>query len=144
MSDLKLFLSGNKKKRTTTKYAATSTLCDEKGKPLEWEIRALTTVENDKIRDSCSYEVPVTGKKNMFRTKVDTSKYVAKMICAAVVFPDLNDETLQNSYGVMNPEDLIRAMVDLPAEYDALATFVQEYSGFDVSLDDKVDQAKNS
>lgn len=30
------------------------------------------------------------------------------MICASVVEPNLNDKDLQNSYGVMTPEDLIR------------------------------------
>lgn len=143
MGDLKLFLKGNKKTRGTTKYAATSTLCDENGKPLEWEIKPLTTAENDDIRDSCTYEVPVVGKPNMFRTKVNTTKYIAKMITHSVVFPDLNDTDLQDSYGVMTPEELVKAMVDIPSEYDDFASFIQTYNGFDTSLDDKVAEAKN-
>lgn len=143
MSDLKLFLKGNKKTRSTIKYAATSTLCDENGEPLEWELKAVTTEENDKIRDACSYEVPITGKPNMFRTKMNTSKYIAKMICASVVFPDLNNKELQDSYGVMTPEDLLKQLVDIPAEYDDLAKKIQKFNGFDVSLSDKVETAKN-
>lgn len=143
MADLKLFLRGNKKSRGTTKYAATSTLCDEKGNPLEWEIKPLTTAENDEIREACTYEVQVVGKPNMFRTKVNTSKYIAMMIARSVVFPDLNNTELQDSYGVMTPEELVKAMVDIPSEYDEFATFIQTYNGFDTSLDDKVAEAKN-
>ena len=143
MADLKLFLKGNKKERETTEYAATKSLCDENGEPLKWTIKALTTKENDQIREECSKEIPVTGKPNMYRTKVNTSRYIAMMITRAVVFPDLNDTQLQNSYGVVTPEDLLKEMVDTPAEYDAFAQFVQQFSGFDTSLTEKVDEAKN-
>lgn len=143
MADLKLFLKGNKKERETTEYAATKSLCDENGEPLKWTIKALTTKENDQIREECSKEIPVTGKPNMYRTKVNTSRYIAMMISRAVVFPDLNDTQLQNSYGVVTPEDLLKEMVDTPAEYDAFAQFVQQFSGFDTSLTEKVDEAKN-
>ena len=65
------------------------------------------------------------------------------MIVASVVVPDLYDKELQDSYGVMTPEDLLLAMVDNPGEYNDLASFVQKFQGFDVSFSDKVDEAKN-
>ena len=34
-------------------------------------------------------------------------------------------------------------MVDDPGEYNDLAAFVQKLNGFDVSFDDKVEEAKN-
>ena len=58
--------------------------------------------------------------------------------------PDLYDAELQDSYGVKTPEDLLLAMVDSPGEYNDLAAYVQKFQGFDVSLDDKVQEAKNS
>ncbi len=143
MGDLKYFLKGNKKEKKTTMYAATKSLCDEKGKPVEWEIKALSTEDNERIREECTYEVQVTGKPNMFRPKVDTRKLVAKMITASVVFPNLNDTELQNSYGVVTPEDLLVKMVDNPGEYNDFASFVQNYSGFDVDINAKVEEAKN-
>ena len=38
----------------------------------------------------------------------------------------------------------IKEMIDNPAEYDDFAVFVQSYNGFDISLSEKVEQAKNS
>ncbi len=142
MSDLKLFLKGNKKEKSTTTYAATSSLCDAEGKPLEWTIKAISTAENDDIRDSCTFEVPITGKPNMYRSKVNTTKYIAKMITASVVYPDLTSKELQDSYGVLTPEDLLKEMVDIPAEYDEFAKFIQEYNGFS-TINEKVEEAKN-
>ena len=53
----------------------------------------------------------------MYRPKMQTSKYIQKMIVASVVMPDLYDAELQDSYGVKTPEDLLFAMVDDPGEY---------------------------
>jgi hypothetical protein len=133
----------NKVAKGNTKYVATKSLVDENGNPLEWTIKPLTTKENENIRDECMMEVPVVGKPNMYRPKLNTSKYIAKMVCACVVEPDLYDKDLQDSYGVMTPEDLLREMIDDPGEYNDLAAFIQNYNGFDTSLEDKVEEAKN-
>ena len=73
---------------------------------------------------------------------IDMEKYQTKLICAAIVSPDLNNAELQNSYGVMTPEDLIKEMVDSPAEYTDLMVFIQQLSGFK-TLQEEVDEAKN-
>lgn len=143
MSDLSRFLKANKIKRENTTFAATKSLVDAKGNPLPWTIKPLTTKENDAIRDECMIEVPVKGKPNLFRPKLDTSKYIGKMICACVVEPNLYDKDLQDSYGVMSPDDLLKEMIDDPGEYQEFATFVQNFNGFNTTLEDKVEEAKN-
>lgn len=142
MSNFSMFMKGNKVKKQNVKYAATASLVDENGKPLEWELRPISTKEDEKIRESCTIEVPVKGKPNMYRPKTDMKAYQAKVVCAAIVYPDLNNAELQNSYGVMTPEDLLREMVDSPAEYTDLAVFVQKLNGFK-TLQEDVDDAKN-
>lgn len=143
MSNLSLFLKKNKIQKQNTFFAATKSLCDEKGEPLLWEIRAISTAENDQLREECTIEVPIKGKPNMYRPKVNTSKYIGKMLAASVVFPDLMNAELQDSYGVNTPEDLLKQMIDNPAEYNDFANFIQNFSGFDTSMDDKVAEAKN-
>lgn len=142
MSNLNRFMKSNKLVRENTTYAATKSLVDENGEPLLWTIRPMTTKENDSIMDDCTIDVPVTGKPNQYRTKLVQSKYMAKLICASVVEPNLHDKELQDSYGVMTPEDLIREMIDNPNEYGELANFIQKFNEFK-PLDEKVDEAKN-
>ena len=142
MSNFSSFMKKNKIKKENVKYAATKSLTDEKGNPLEWEIKAVTTKEADKLREECTTDVPVKGKPGMFRPKFNSSLYTAKLNVAAIVYPDLYNAELQDSYGVKTPEDLLKEMVDSPAEYMDLATFVQTHSGFE-SLQEKVDTAKN-
>ncbi|MBQ2801735.1 MAG: hypothetical protein IJF03_10105 [Lachnospiraceae bacterium] len=142
MSDFKMFMKGNKKKKENQKYAATKSLVDENGKPLEWELKHITSKENEDIRDECTTEVQVTGKFGMYRNKTNTAEYVRKLITASVVHPDLDNTELQNSYGVMCAEDLLMEMVDDPGEYADLAQYVQEMQGFK-TLQEDVDEAKN-
>lgn len=143
MSNLSRFLKQNKIVKENITYAATKSLVDENGKPLEWTIKPLTTKENEAMRDECMIEVPIKGKPNMYRPKLNTSKYLAKMLVASVVEPNLYNKELQDSYEVMTPEDLLQAMVDDPGEYQDFTTFVQNFNGFNTSLEDKVEEAKN-
>lgn len=143
MSNFSRFMKKNKITKENKTYAATKSLVDENGNPLLWTIRPLTTKENDAIRDECMIEVPVTGKPNVFRGKLLTSKYIAKMLCACIVEPNLYDKELQDSYGVMTPDELLKEMIDDPGEYNDLVTFVQSFNGFDTTMDEKVEEAKN-
>lgn len=143
MSNFSRFMKANKTQKANTTFCATKSLVDENGNPLEWVIKPLSTKDNESIRDDCMIEVPVKGKPNMFRPKLNTSRYIAKMICACVVEPNLYDKELQDSYGVMTPEELIKEMIDDPGEYNAFATFIQDFNGFNVSLEEKVEEAKN-
>ena len=97
MSKFSRFMKSNKKERANGFYAPTESLRDEDGKPVEWEFRHLTSKENDALRDACTIEVQVTGKPNLFRPKLDTSRYLNRMVCAATVCPDLYDAALQLS-----------------------------------------------
>lgn len=142
MSKFTKFMKNNKVVRENTTFAATESLLDENGKPLEWVIKPLTTSDTQRIQDECTTEIP-TGKPNQYRTKMNATKYMKKLICASVLEPNLNDAELQDSYGVKTPEDLIAMMVDDPGEYNAFGLFVQKFNHLDKGLNDKVEEAKN-
>ena len=143
MSKFAKFMKANKTMKENGFYPATKSLCDERGNPLEWEIRHITSAENEAIREGCMVEVQVTGKPNMFRQKINTGEYITKLLIASCVVPDLYDAELQDSYGVSTPEELLFALVDDPGEYDAFTNFIQKFNGFNVSMEDKVEEAKN-
>ena len=142
MSNFSAFMKSNKKQRPNELYAATKSLTDGNGVPLLWELRPVTTRENEAIREQCTTEVQVPGKPGMYRQRVDTSKYQAKLMAAAVVTPNLNDAELQDRYGVMSAEELLKEMLDDAGEYTELAVKVQQISGF-TTLAEDVEAVKN-
>ena len=143
MSEFERFMKANKKVKQNEKYAPTKSLTDEEGNPLEWEFKHITSKENEKLRNDCTIEVQVTGKPNVYRPKTLTNKYIAQMIVASTVFPNLYNAELQDSYGVKTPEDLLYAMVDDPGEYQNLMTWIQQFHGFTETMEDKKNAAKN-
>lgn len=143
MSDFSAFMKKNKKERSNAFYPATKSLLDAEGKPLLWEIKPLATADDERIRTACTSEVPVPGKKNLFRSKIDVNLYLIRQMVNAIVYPNLYDAALQDSYGVKTPEDLLRAMVDDPSEFSDFGEFIRERSGFDKGLEDEVEEAKN-
>lgn len=143
MSDLSRFLKKNKKLKENVQYAVTKSLTDEKGQPLLWEIRPLTSKETNKLTDECTFQEQVPGKPNVFRNKINSTKLLQKMMVASVVFPNLNDKDLQDSYRVMTPEELITEMVDDPGEYNNFGKYLNELNGFNEGINEKVEEAKN-
>lgn len=131
MGDLSIFLRENKKVKENFKYAPTKSLCDKNGNPVEWEFKHLSSAEDRLIRESC-----VLGGK------FNNGLYVRKMLAACVVYPNLYDKQLQDSYGVYTPEELLECLVDCPSEWYELNIHIQKELGF-MSLEEAVEEAKN-
>ena len=141
MADFSAFLAQNKIKKENLKFVASKNFVQD-GKPIEWEIRALTAGEVDALQKSCIKQVKVHGKANSYRPEIDGVAYVGKLAAACTVFPDLNDKELQDSYGVMGADDLLKAMLTA-GEYAEYQNKVNEVNDFDITADELVDEAKN-
>lgn len=142
MSGLSVFLKQNVLPDENIKYVASQRFVGEDGKPVEWEIKSISSAEDDAIRNSCTTTVRVPGKRNQFTKDVDSSKYLGKMAAACTVFPDLNNAELQDSYGVLGADVLLKAMLK-PGEYNDYVAKVTEANRFDVSMEEMVEDAKN-
>lgn len=141
MSKFKAFMRQNAIAVENEKYVASKRFSDENGKPMEWEIKAITSKENEALRKAATKRVP-TGKRGQQMPEPDMDVYFAKLCVTCTVFPDLNDKELQDSYGVMSGEDLIRTMLTA-GEYEDYKAKVADVNGFDVGMDEKVEEAKN-
>ena len=139
--NLSAFLAQNAKKVENRKCVVSPRFTDENGNPVEWEITCITAAENQKIRKDCIRNIPVPGKRGQYTQDFDTSLYQARLAVKCTVFPDLNDASLQESYGVMGAEALISAMLT-PGEFDKHILAITELCGFTAD-GDLVDEAKN-
>ena len=140
--DLKSFLKQNVIQSENVKYVASKRFLDDKKKPIEWEIRAITSKEDEDLRRTATRKNPTPGKRGQFTQEIDANKYVGLLAAACTVEPNLNDAALQDSYGVMSADDLLKTML-LPGEYADYLVKVQEVCGFDKSEQNLIDEAKN-
>mgnify|MGYP002802619721 FL=1 len=124
------------------KIVVSKRFLDETGKPIEWEVRVLTAEEECAIRKSCMVNVPIVGKKGQYQRELDTNIYTNKIAAACTVYPNLSNAELQNAYGVMGEENLLRRMLT-SGEYISYLEKIQDINGFNETLEDLVQEAKN-
>lgn len=142
MGDLSCFLSQNAVVVENVKYAVSKRFKDKNGNPVEWEICCITPEEDEVLKKNCTRRVPVQGKKGAFLPETDYNAYVGKLAARCTVYPDLNNKELQDSYHAMGSDSLLKKMLT-PGEYNDCLAKVQEINGFDISMDDLVEEAKN-
>ena len=141
MDSLKGFFKENVAVVENEKVVISERFKDENGNPLKWEIRTITNAEDDKLREKNTKQEKI--KKNVYIPKFDYNSYLSDLIISCVVFPNLKDKELQDSYGVMGEGDLLSAML-LPGEYNALAEEVNNICGFNRDImEEKIEEAKN-
>ncbi|MFH5185723.1 phage portal protein [Paenibacillus sp. TAB 01] len=140
MSTLSAFFAQNVAMETTEDVIVSERFKDEQGNPIPWKLQAISEDQNDALRKAATKRVKGRGGQHV--TETDQTEYLARLAAASVVFPNLKDGELQNSYGVRGAEVLIRRML-LAGEYANLLLKVQEINGFDNDINELVEEAKN-
>lgn len=138
---LSAFLSQNAKKVENKKLVVSDRFVDpETGAPMEWEFKAISSGENQKLRKKCTINVPI-GNKGQYIPQVDIYTYQLKLAVTCTEFPNLNSAELQESYGVMDAESLLGEML-LGPELDDYIAAITKHSGYQLESE-LIDEAKN-
>lgn len=135
MNTFDLFFKENRSERECYFSEVCNDIKDENGNIVKWKLKPLSTKEEEEIREETTENINGSLRLNM-------NKYIEKLITASVVYPNLYDASLQDSYHCKTPEELLKQIVNVPGEYSALAKLVQEKNGFK-SIKDEVESAKN-
>ena len=140
-NNLSAFLKENVKIESEVGYVASDRITDENGKPVEWKIQVLTAQELERMRDRHTKKVLVPGTRE-YKEKYDAEVFNSELLTSTIIYPELDDMELQNSWGVNDADQLLKVMLK-PGEYADLANAVSEAQGFKVGMDDKVKEVKN-
>lgn len=141
MSNFSAFMAENVEKIENKKVVVSKRFKDENGNPMTWEIQAITSDVHADLMKRATVQVPVVGQRGQYTRERDSEKFMAMFLAASVVYPDLNDAKLQDSYGVKTPHDLIKKML-YPVELGNLGEMVAELSGVE-DLPNLIEEAKN-
>jgi len=137
---LQAFFAQNVQLETIEEFTVSDRFKDDNGAPISWKLRTLSEEENEEIRKASTQYVKGRGGQRLPETKPEV--YMAKIAAACVVYPDLKNAELQNSYNVHGAETLLKKML-LAGEYAALLSKVQELNGFDRDMEELVEEVKN-
>ena len=109
------FYKENCKQKKNRIIPISSRFIGEDNNAIKWEIRPITQMKNEEILKACGFLQQTDAKK----------QYEELLLAEAVVFPNLHDMKLQDSYGVMGSQKLLTVMLT-PGEYEHLKEVVQE------------------
>lgn len=140
MSELSAFFAQNALADLNEEVVVSPRFKNAAGNPIPWKLRSMTEEENEECRKAATRRVK--GKGGAYTSEINSDDYVVKLAVASIIFPNLKDETLQKSYGVIGSESLLRKML-LPGEYATLIQKVQEINGFDKDMGELIEEVKN-
>ncbi len=140
MSTFTAFFAQNKLQTPNVKYVASKNFIGEDGKPIEWELRKLTKTENNALIKKCTRTITLRDGSRIKET--DQQQYADELIAASVVFPNLKDAALQDSYHVMGEVNLLNEMLSI-GEYADLGLEVRKLNDLDEDINKLVEEAKN-
>lgn len=107
-------------------------------------MKPVSPAELEDIQKDCTrtYLNPKTGQKER---EFNNQLFMEKLAIASTVFPDLKNEELQKSYGVLGESALIKSILATPGEYIEWLNAASKVNGFDEdeNLDDLIEEAKN-
>jgi hypothetical protein len=147
MNELELFFADNVEESEVVEYVASPRFKDKEGNPLKWQLKAVSSEECTEIKKKCVKKVPIPGKRGQYTQDFDSTRYNTMMCAATVVYPDLNNAALQDSWGkktgtsIMSAEQLLNVML-IPGELDLLSAKVTEVNGY-TNINDDIEEAKN-
>lgn len=140
MKDLKFFLKQNTIPVENQEVEVSKRFKDDAGNTVKFEIKSISNEMDDALRKQNTRQVKKA--KGVIVPELDQQKYFVDLVLKSLVYPDLDDKELQDSWGVMDSRELINAML-LPGEYTALLQEVQKINGWDVNIEDIKEEAKN-
>lgn len=139
--NLTAFLKNNVEIVNQVEYVASNRI-KAGDEPVAWKINVLQNKVIDKLRNRYTKMIK-DGKTGVTREKFDSQGFNDAMLLESIVFPNLDDMELQDSWGVNDPLELVKEMLT-PGEYADLLNAVVEAQGFEVGMDEKVRAVKNS
>lgn len=139
--NLKAFMAESAIQYKEVDYVASERFIDEKNNPIPWKLRILTETELSKLKAQCKKRL-TNPKTQQSYIETDSSKLADLMIENSVIYPNLNNAQLQDSYGAVGAIDLAKKML-IPGEYNDLILAVNEANGFNSGMAEKIKRAKN-
>lgn len=136
MSNLQDFLNANPVDNLTEEVAVSPRFKDKDNNLLKFKVKAMTNAEFDEIRKAAT-----TVKKGR-KIEFDAHKFNLQMVVNHTVEPNFKQVDSIKKLGCSTPEEYVQRVL-LAGEVSTLATKIQELSGFDVSMEELVEEAKN-
>lgn len=141
MKSLAAFMKKNAVQYTAVEVVISDRFLDHDGKPIPWRIKVLSQEEMDAITEQYTKRI-IDEKTKQERFETDRKAISRDLLEKCVIYPNLNDAALQDSYGAMGASALVGKML-LPGEFAKLSNAIMQAQGLDMGLKTDIQIVKN-
>lgn len=134
--NLQQFLNANPVDGLTEDVVISSRFKDDKGNVLKFKIKAMTPSEHAELQKKC------TTYRKGGKMDFDSRKFTTESVIENTVEPNFKDADSIKALGCKTPEQYMNKVL-LVGEMYNLSAAINKLSGFDESMDELVDEAKN-
>ncbi|MFJ2042247.1 XkdN-like protein [Paenibacillus taichungensis] len=133
---LQEFLNSNPVDNLTAEVPVSKRFTDKEGNLMLFKIKPMTEREHNELSKKC------TTIKSRGKTEFDTRKFNSSMVIENTVYPDFKDAESIKAVEVSTPEQYLGKVL-LSGEIAKLVEEIMKLSGFDTSMEELVEEAKN-
>lgn len=137
--DLSFFFADVAEAKVTEVAIVASERFKANGEVIPWKFKVFDADEIAEIKKQSTKIIKSNGSKQV---TVDTTMLTQNAIIESVVYPNLKDIQLQESYNATSPRMLLKAMLTGP-ELERLGDKILKAQGFMEDINTLIDDAKN-
>lgn len=115
---------------------------NKEGKIIPFKFKPITTDRMDELEKL--HTKPVIKKNRKVGERVDQARFMAHVAVESTIYPDFKDTKLRRAYRTEDPIEIAKRILKVPGEYTNWINQASEVNGFDDTVDDLEEIAKNS
>jgi hypothetical protein len=139
VSSLQDFLNVNPVDNVTDDVVISDRFKDKDGNVMKFKIKAMTNDEFEEIRKAAA---SISTKKGKRSISFDTKRFNELVVINNTIDPNFKDAESIKKLGCITPEQYLNKVL-LAGEIVELSQQIQTLSGFELEIDELVEEAKN-
>lgn len=140
VQDLSFFMPSRAKQVEVEEAPISKRFTDEEGNIIPFKMRPITTERIDQIE---SLNTRKTRFRNQQQEKVDYARFIAQVAVETTIYPDFRSEELRQAYKTEDPIEVAKSVLHVGGEYANWISKASEINGFNDTLEDLEEAAKN-
>lgn len=139
--DLSFFMPGNAESTEEIKAPISQRFKDKKGKIIPFVFKPITTDRVDELEKL--HTKPVIKGNKKVGERVDQARFMAHISVESTVYPDFKAVELRKAYKLEDPIEIAKKVLNVAGEYSNWISKASQVNGFDDSVEDLEEIAKN-
>lgn len=143
VNDLSFFMPGAAEEVEEVLRLVSRRFKDKEGKLIPFRFKPVTTTRIDELEKLHTVPVYSGSRRRKTGERVDQSRFMAHIAVESTVYPNFKSAELRKAYSDQDPIEVAKKMLHVGGEYSEWLQIANEINGFDDSLEELEEAAKN-